>query len=190
MNISEEKDLINRAKKDPQAFGEIFDIYHDNIFGYVMHRVGKIQITEDIVSETFLKAIDRLWQFRWRGISISNWLYRIANNEINQYFRKKDNNVQSLNEFMEDTDFDIESDVNILEEIIGQERELLRAEEWIKVRKKMGSLPEKYQEVIALRYFENKKIKEISEILNKKEGTVKSLLSRAVSILNVKMQPK
>lgn len=190
MNIPEEKDLISRAKKDPQAFGEIFDMYHDNIFGYVMRRVGNIQITQDVVSETFFKALDRLWQFNWRGISISSWLFRIANNEINQHFRKKDNKAYSLDEFMEENGFDIESDVNILEEVIEQEKELMRAEEWRKARVEIENLPKKYQEVITLRYFEDKKIKEIAEILNKKEGTIKSLLSRGISKLNDSMQPK
>ena len=182
----DEQDLIQRAKRDPEAFGVLFDMYYDAIFGYVLKRVGNVHIAQDIVSETFFKALDRLWQFRWRGISISSWFYRIASNEINQYFRKNKHNPHSLDTLLEEQGFELPDDVDVLEEILKQEYELLQAKEWQVVRKHMEVLPEKYQEVLALRYFEDKKVSEIAEILGKKEGTVKSLLSRAVSKLQVK----
>lgn len=186
MQDFDEKELISLARKNPEAFGVIFDRYYDNIFGYILRRVGNTQITQDIVSETFFKALNKLWQFRWRNISISSWLYRIATNEMNQHFRKQKNNPYSLNALLEEKEFEIEDKVNILEEAIEQERELIKAENWKKVRKQIEEMPEKYQEVLTLRYFENKKINEIADILNKKEGTIKSLLSRAISRLKNK----
>lgn len=178
-----EKELVGRAKKDPQAFGEIFDKYYDPIFGYILKRTGDAHVSQDIVSSTFFKALDRLWQFRWRGVSISSWLYRIATNEINQHFRSEKHSTYSLEVLIEERGFELQDDTDLLEEVIEQERELSRAWEWKKMRAHIEQLPEKYQEVLALRYFEDKKISEISEILNKKEGTVKSLLSRAVEKL-------
>lgn len=190
MDISDEKKIIQCAKKDPEAFGAIFDAYHDPIFGYVLRRIGHVQISQDIVSETFFKALDRLWQFHWRDISISSWLYRIASNEINQYFRKKKHDSYSLDDLLEKKGFEFQDEVDILEEVINQERELGRAKEWQKIRKYIEQLPEKYQEVLTLRYFEDKKIVEIAEILNKKEGTVKSLLSRAMTKLRERCNQK
>jgi len=183
MKDIQEKELIGRAKKDPQAFGEIFDKYYDPIFGYILKRIGDVHVSQDIVSSTFFKALDRLWQFRWKGISISSWLYKIATNEINQYFRNNKHSAYSLETLIEERGFELPADIDLLEEVIEQERELSRAWEWKKMRAYIERLPEKYQEVLALRYFEDKKISEISEILNKKEGTVKSLLSRAVEKL-------
>jgi RNA polymerase sigma-70 factor, ECF subfamily len=190
MDISDEKRLIARARKDPAAFGEIFDAYYDPIFGYVLRRVGSVHIAQDIVSETFFKALDRLWQFRWRNVSISSWLYRIATNETNQYFRRKNKAPRSLDALLEESGFELQSEVDIEEEVLEQERELARAEDWQNVRKNIELLPEKYQEVLTLRYFENKKVREIAEIVNKKEGTVKSLLSRAVSRLREQCNQK
>ncbi len=190
MDMSDEKNLVARAKKDPEAFGVIFDKYYDSIFGYVLRRVGSVHIAQDIVSETFFKALNRLWQFHWRNISISSWLYRIATNEMNQHFRRQKNNPHSLDTLLKETGFEARDETDILKEILEQEYELARAKDWQKVRKQIEALPEKYQEVLTLRYFEDKKINEIAEILGKKEGTVKSLLSRAMSQLKKKCNQK
>jgi RNA polymerase sigma-70 factor, ECF subfamily len=123
-----------------------------------LRRVGSVHIAQDIVSETFFKALDRLWQFRCRNISISSWLYRIATNEINLYFRSKKKEALSLDMVFEDRNFEIQGDINILEEILEQEQEIARAVEWQKIRQRLERMPEKYQEVVTLRNFENKKI--------------------------------
>lgn len=186
MDISDEKELISRAQKDPEAFGVIFDRYYNPLFGYILRRVGSVHIAQDIVSETFFKALDRLWQFRWRNISISSWLYRIATNEMNQHFRKRKNNPYSLDDLLDKKGFEPQDEIDILEEILEQERELSRKKDWKRAKIQIERLSEKYQEVLTLRYFEDKKIAEIAEILGKNEGTVKSLLSRAMSKLKEK----
>lgn len=190
MDTQDEKELILRAQNEPEAFGVIFDRYYDQIFGYVLRRVVSVHITQDIVSETFFKALDRLWQFRWRNVSISSWLYRIATNEMNQHFRRQKHSPHSLDALLEEKGFEIQDEVDLLEDILEQERELARTKEWQAARKQVALLSEKYQEVLTLRYFEDKKISEIAEILGKKEGTIKSLLSRAISQLKEKCNQK
>ena len=66
------------------------------------------------------------------------------------------------------------------------EVELQNHHQFLDVQKALKTLPEKYQEVIALRYFEGKSNKEIAEILGINEGTLKSLLSRGVEKLRIK----
>lgn len=186
MNIDDEKELVLRARKDPEAFGEIFDAYYDPIFGYVLRRVGDVQASQDITSEVFFKALNKLWQFKWKDVSISSWLYKIATNEINQYFRRNKRTFFSLEEVLERGGYDFKSDVDVLEEIVKKEEAISRSEKWIELRGQLELLPEKYQEVLVLRFFEDKKINEICEILGKKEGTVKSLLHRGIVILKRK----
>jgi len=187
MDKHQEKELVQRAKKDPEAFGAIFEEYYDPIFGYILKRTGNVHLAQDIASETFFKALDRLWQFRWRDISISSWLYRIATNEINQHFRKEKKRTYSLDAMLETSGIELADERDLLEEIMEQERELERARDWARARKLIHDLPEKYQEALSLRYFEDKKIYEIAEILGKKEGTVKSLLSRGTAMLRTRM---
>ena len=183
MELSEQKQLIARSQKDPQAFGAIFEEYYEPILGYALKRTGNVHASQDIVSETFFKALDRLWQFRWRNISIASWLYRIATNEINQYFRKERKRPHSLEALFEQSGVELRDERDLMQEILAQEQELARAEEWARARALMRELPEKYQEVLSLRFFEDKKISEIAEILGKREGTVKSLLSRGTAQL-------
>jgi len=187
MDKQEEKILIKRAKRDPDAFGAIFEEYYEPIFGYVLKRTGHVHSAQDIVSETFFKALDRLWQFKWKDISISSWLYRIATNEVNQYYRKRKKTSISIEDLIEKSGIELADEHDLIDEIAKQEEELERAKSWKQARKYISELPEKYQEVLSLRFFEEKKIKEIAEILNKKEGTIKSLLSRGIAQLRSKM---
>ena len=69
------------------------------------------------------------------------------------------------------------------EELLEAEVELKRHEQYLALHDNIYKLDIKYQEVITLRFFENKQINEISEILGKKEGTIKSLLHRGLKKL-------
>ena len=178
MNLKEEKELVKRAKKNLEVFGELYDQYYSQIFGYVLKRVANLEIAQDITSETFFKALKKLWQFRWKNISISSWLYQIANNEIANYFRKNKYKSVSLDKIPE-----LIAVHNPEAEILEAEEELKKHQDFLVLQKKISKLPIKYQEVITLRFFEKKQIKEIAEILGKKEGTIKSLLHRGLEKL-------
>jgi len=178
MDLKEEKDLIKKAKKDPKAFSELYEKYYSQIFGYILKRVANLEIAQDVTSETFLKALKNLWQFRWQNVPFSSWLYRIANNEIVNYFRKQKGKKVSLEKITEPISAD-----NIEMEFIEAQEELKKHRDFLKAQGKISKLDMKYQEVIVLRFFEKKQIKEISEILGKKEGTIKSLLHRGIEKL-------
>jgi RNA polymerase sigma-70 factor, ECF subfamily len=190
MDINEEKKIIEQAQKDPIAFGVIFEEYYEPIYGYILKRTGNVHVSQDIASETFFKALDRLWQFKWRKLSISSWLYRIATNEMNQHFRKNKKVIYSVETLLEESGIELVDERDLVEEILEQEHELERALLWKKARELISDLPEKYQEVLSLRYFEDKKISEIAEILNRKEGTIKAQLSRGTVYLREKMSEK
>jgi RNA polymerase sigma-70 factor (ECF subfamily) len=177
-----EKELIKRAKKDPQAFGDVYNAYYHRIFGYTLKRIADVDATKDIVSETFFKALKNLWQFEWRNISFSAWLFRIANNEISNYFRKGKIKKVSLDKIKEPFTVD-----NPLSEVLEAEENLKKHKDFLILHQNISKLNLRYQEVIVLRFFEKKRIKEIAEILGKKEGTVKSLIHRALEKLKVLM---
>jgi RNA polymerase sigma-70 factor (ECF subfamily) len=94
--LEAERELLEQIRSDPKAFGVVFDHYYQPIFGYVFRRVADYDFARDITAETFLKAFLKIQSFRWKGISISSWLYRIATNEINQFFRRKKYNPEKL----------------------------------------------------------------------------------------------
>jgi hypothetical protein len=65
-------------RNDPAAFGQVFDEWYKPVFGYITRRTADYDLSKDIAAETFLKAFLKINTFRWQGISLSAWLYRIA----------------------------------------------------------------------------------------------------------------
>jgi len=183
MDLSEEKKLVRQAQKSPDAFAKLYDLYHPRIFGYILRRTANLETAQDITSETFLKVLGKLWQFRWRNVSFSSWLYKIASNEVNQYFRKAEYRKSVSLEELQERGLELLSSHDPESELIEAQEKLKQHQDFLEIREKIVRLPAKYQEVIALRFFEKKQIKEIAEILGKREGTIKSLLHRAVEKL-------
>jgi len=174
---------VRRAKSEPEAFGILYEQYYGQIFGYVCRRVLIWEVAQDITSEVFIKAYQSIWRFRWTNISIAAWFYRIATNEVNLYFRQRKYVPDSLDDLIQRTGFDAPDLTSLEEEKARLETQLQQYQDFIAIQTKIKDLPVKYQEVITLRYFEQKSIGEISEILNKNEGTIKSLLSRGIGRL-------
>lgn len=182
-------DLVKNAQKgDREAFSKLYDIYYPKIFGYVVRRVGFVQIAADVTSETFLKMLKKINTFSFQDIPFSAWLYRVATNEIANYYRQK--SAYSLDRMQDETGFEIEDPTNLEEEFNAAQEELYRHKMFIMVSLKLKTMPMHYQEVISLRFFEKKKTREIADILGKSEGTVKSLLSRGIEKLRNEMEVK
>ena len=192
MDKDSEKAVIEEARKNPAAFGAIFDAYYGKILSYSIYRTMNVEIARDITSETFFKALKNLWQFKWSGAPFSSWLYRIASNEINMYFRHHKYEPTSLEEAIDDNRMpELSSRKDLEEEIMAAQERLEENGVLLTVIKALKELPEKYQEVIILRFYQELKIEEIAAALNAKEGTIKSILSRGIKMLREKpaMQP-
>jgi RNA polymerase sigma factor (sigma-70 family) len=179
-----EIELINRIKNNPADFSELFKLYYKPIFGYIFRRTGDFDDTADIAADTFLKAFKHINKFTLRGISVKVWLYRIATNEMNLYFRHK----KTHNSLFERIDFENKNEFShfLHEDKKELDMELQKHSQFLAVLESLKTLPVRYQEVISLRYFEGKDNKEITEILNINEGTLKSLISRGLEKLRQK----
>jgi len=186
MTMDEQKALIALSKKDPAAFGRIYDMYFDMIFRFVLHRVGNVADAEDLTAQTFFNALKNLWKFRWTGISITAWLYRIATNEANGFFRRQKKksfaDIEKLSKRLPDKKNRPDHELEIAEETLAQQRTFLMLNRCIKELK-----PEE-QSLITLRYFEKKPYAEIAKILGKKEGTLRMRAKRALEKLKNQLQ--
>lgn len=186
MDLNELEKLVEEARQNPEAFGEIYDQFYSPIFRYVLGRVANVQIAQDITSEVFFKALKNLKQYRGKNnTSFSSWIYRIANNQTNDYFRKNKHKVLSLEDISETIHVSDSSPEN---EILQLEADLKKQEDFLILHQSISRLSTKYQEVIALRFFEKKPEKEIAQILGKPEGTVKSLIHRGLKKLREMME--
>lgn len=180
MDLEQEKALVQKAQEDIKAFGELYDEYYARIFNYVLRRTASLESAQDITSEVFFKALKNIKRFRWRGISLSSWLYRIATHETANYFRNNKRVQHDTEAAFNTTNM---ANPSAEAEIIEAEAELKRNEEFLVLHANISRLSVKYQEVLTLRFFENKPLKEIGKILDKREGTIKSLLHRALKQL-------
>ncbi|KAB2880769.1 sigma-70 family RNA polymerase sigma factor [bacterium] len=184
--LENERRLIERARTYPLAFGELFDRYYDEVYRYLLHRTANVELARDIAADTFHIALKKLWLFRWKQVPFSAWLFRIATNEVNGYFRKHKNyKTTSIEDFV---DLLTEESNSADFELLESERELQQKSYFIKMHKLLSQLNSKYQSVIVLRFFEGKTLSEIADILAKPEGTVKSLVHRALEQLKEGMK--
>ena len=78
---------IQAAQRDPAQFRPLYTRYFDPIFRYVFRRTADENVTADLCSQVFLRAMQKLHEYEYRGVPFSAWLYRIAGNEIAQYYR-------------------------------------------------------------------------------------------------------
>lgn len=187
MTLKEEAALVEQAKHDSKAFSTLYEAYYTPIYRYVLHRTADVPSSLDITSNVFFKALTSIRKYDWRDIPFSAWLYKIAGNEVTDYFRHKKRSPISLDMLITSYDFEPISMTDIQEELMQTEKEIQQHKDFLTVHSLMLTLNPDYQEVLILRYYEKKKVKEIACILGKSEGTIKSQLSRGVALLQKKL---
>lgn len=181
MKIENEQELVERAKSDQEAFGQLFEYCYQPIADYMLRRVGDVAVAQDLTSVTFIKAWRGLPTYEWRGVPFLAWLYRIANNEVQNHYRRIKLQPASLEELYDETGYEAPSERQLEKDLMDYQDLLERHKDFKLVQCIIQSLPQKYQEVLALRFFEKMTIKDIALITGKKENTVKSLLKRGTA---------
>lgn len=180
--LENEEKIIEKAKVNSRYFGIIFDEYYTTIFNYIFRRINNAHQARDITSEVFFKALSKLHSFKWQNISILNWLYRIASSEIALYFRNPNQQCSSY-EFLKELNVQFRAAEGLEEEILQAEEQMELHREFQLIQKQLLELPVRDQEVIALRFFESRKIREIASILDISEDIAKATLYRALEKL-------
>jgi RNA polymerase sigma-70 factor (ECF subfamily) len=168
---------------------QVYDALHTPILRYVANRVGDVEIARDITAEVFFKMYKNRWKYKFTGAPISAWLYRIAGNEINTFYRKQKYKPLRLETALKDTGSlplslrgDLQQEISDAQEKVDQNTAFTR------IHKQLRQLPGKYQDVIVMHYLEEQTIPQIAALLGKKEGTVKSLISRGIAKLRTEAQ--
>ncbi len=166
--IKDENAIVEQAKRDPQAFGRLYDKYFEGIFGFVFRRTDDENLAADLTSQTFLKALQNLKRYEFRGLPFSAWLFRIAANEVNKHYtRKKRTRVFALEE-------------ERIIEILEQNEHRFSQEQIELLVRILNDLPTETIEIIEMRFFEGKNFREIAYILNIGESGAKMRLYRAL----------
>jgi RNA polymerase sigma-70 factor, ECF subfamily len=164
----DERELVERAKADPAAFGELYDRYFLQIYRFVYSRVRDQATAEDVTSEVFMKALRGIGRYQDTGRPFSAWLYQIAVNAAADSFR----GARPADDIDEQHDL---SDGSSLEELAAQRDELRRI--WGLVER----LPQQQRTAMILKFQEDMKIEDIAVAMGKTAGAVKLLIHRGVT---------
>ena len=95
-DIQFELSQIQKAQQDPREFAPIYNRYYDEIFVYISRRVDDLDLVADLTSKTFTNCLSNLHSFKFMGVPFSAWLYKIAINEVRQFFRHRKNSPRTV----------------------------------------------------------------------------------------------
>jgi RNA polymerase sigma-70 factor, ECF subfamily len=175
LTTREEQRLAERAPVDAAAFHQLYQHYFPRIYAYVAYRVGPAQDAEDLTAEVFMKVVEGLGRFEYRGEgALTAWIFRIAHNQVSQFYRARGGGQPALS--LDDLP-DIESDLP------GPDDALQRKERFERLQALIGTLSARRQEIITLRFFGELRNHEIAAVLQLDERTVASHLCRGLEDL-------
>lgn len=169
---------------DNNAFGELVEVYQDRVYNLALRMSGNADDAFDLAQEAFFRA--------WRGLAgfhfesaFSTWLFRLTSNVCLDWLRAKKRrptvSLTTLDDEGEEVQMEIRDPGKSPEEL------LLAAEDRKALVKALNELPVEYREILTLRAINDLSYEEIGRILNLREGTVKSRLSRARLALRNKL---
>ena len=159
--------LVREAQQGgAAAFSALYEHYYDSIFRYVSFRTGNTTEAEDITAEVFVRMIESIHRFKWKGYPFSSWLFRIAHNLVVDFYRKKGRrrmvSLENAPPIMEEGVVDADARMD-MELTMGD------------VRKAMEDLTDLQREAITLRFAAGLSVAETAKAMGKKDNAVKAL---------------
>lgn len=150
---------------------EVYETFYPKIYNYIFARVLHREMAEDLVSTVFLKVAENFHTFDPTRGTVSSWIYKIAENSLNDYFRSPRAVPISFEELSDDPrlSVDFEEQSNLIKD--EQRRELYRA---------LAELDKQTREIMAQRYYLEKTIREIAKEQNINENTAYTLHRRGL----------
>jgi RNA polymerase sigma-70 factor, ECF subfamily len=172
--------LVDLARQgDVEAFGQLYDHYNAAVYRFVFYRVSSRTLAEDLVSETFFRALRSVGSFQWQGRDFGAWLITIARNLVVDYYKSSRTRLESTTD-------DLSAYGGVTE---GPESEVLAGLTHDIVRAALRRLPDDQQECLVLRFLNGQSIAETGKALGRSEGAVKQLQLRAIRNLAKQLPP-
>jgi RNA polymerase sigma-70 factor (ECF subfamily) len=163
--------LVEMARSDKNAFGELYERYARKVYRYIYYRTGNQHDAEDLAARVFHRALVHIQNYQDRGVPFQAWLYRIAHNLVANWHRDRTRRkVVPLDDFM-----GLRVDAPEVTAEAQDEQERLVAA--------IQRLPEDRQQLIVLKFVERLSNQEIGAIMDRSEGAIKSLYHRTLLAL-------
>jgi RNA polymerase sigma-70 factor, ECF subfamily len=173
----DDRSLVAAAQADPRAFAVLYRRHVTSVYRYAARTCGDRLVAEDVTAATFERALAALPRFEWRGGGFRAWLFRIASAEVATWYRERERTTgergrqawQRRERVRVDGDDEANTDDHL---------NLLRA---------MATLPDRYREVVTLRYLADMTADEAAEALGVSKRMLAVTLHRALGALRTAM---
>jgi RNA polymerase sigma-70 factor (ECF subfamily) len=163
---------------DGEAFGQLYDHYHGSVYRFVYYRSRSTTLAEDLTSETFVRALRGMANFRWQGKDFGAWLMTIARNLCTDHFKSGRTRLELTTE-----DMGLHDDATE-----GPENEVLASLTNEVLLGGLRQLSDEQRDCLIMRFLQGLSIAETAEVLGRSEGAVKQLQLRGVRNL-AKLMP-
>jgi RNA polymerase sigma-70 factor (ECF subfamily) len=166
----EQEQLIQRAKAgDSQAVSRLYRLHAQMIYRYIAYRVPTTADAEDLTSEVFMRMLEGLASYEITSVPFEAWLYRIASHRIADFFRKRSRQQT-----------DVELHDSVTDDNPLPEDSLQKRQEFRRLRSALSILTQEQQDILILRFMENKSHQEVAEILGKSPSAIRTMQHRAL----------
>ncbi|MEW7277385.1 RNA polymerase sigma factor [Aquimarina sp. 2201CG1-2-11] len=166
LDTKEEQDLLRALQSNSEintAFAKLVSLYKERLYWHVRNMVKNHNDTDDILQNVFIKVYKNISKFKGES-KLYSWIYRIATNETITFLNQKAKKYNFSNEELSQHLIE-----NLKADIYFEGDEIQ-----LKLQKAISKLPQKQQQVFNMKYFQELKYKEISEILETSEGALKA----------------
>jgi RNA polymerase sigma-70 factor (ECF subfamily) len=166
-----ESELIKSSKNgNSEAFGQLYELYVRKIYDFIYYKTHHKETAEDLTSQSFFKALEKINTFNSEKGSFNTWIYQIARNTVTDHYRssKSNLNIDDIWDLHNDEDVERDTDTRLQLE---------------KVHKLLNQLKPEQREILLLRLWNNFSFKEIAEIVGKSEANCKMIVHRTLGKL-------
>ncbi|WBA41898.1 RNA polymerase sigma factor [Hymenobacter canadensis] len=175
--------LIRAAveNSDEKAYAELMQIYKKPVYHVVLKMVRNPDDADDLTIEAFAKAFRNLHKFN-PEFAFSTWLFRIATNNCIDFIRKNKIKTMSIDSAIKIDNGD-EITIDFRDQNLNPQETTIKNQKIEIMQHVVSRLPDKYQRLVTLRYFDELSYEEIAQELKAPLGTVKAQLHRARELL-------
>lgn len=177
--MDSEFELLKKLK-DPtrkeRAFSELLDIYQERLYWHIRKIVGTHENADDVLQNTFIRIYKSIQNFQEKS-TLHTWMYRIAYNESIRFLEKQQKRSALSMDEVASSHFE-----HLLQDAYFDGDDLQ-----VKLQTIMSGFTAKQQRVFQMKYFDDLSFKQISEILQISESTLKSSYYTAVKIIEEKI---
>jgi len=173
--LNRDTELIKKLKNPElknEAFKDLLDLYQERLYWHIRKIVITHDNANDVLQETFIRIFRGMDSFKEKS-SLHTWMYKIAYNESLRFIEK--NKLQ--------TSVSIEQDHNTYIKNLTQDEFFNGNELQLKFNEIISKLPSKQQRVFQMKYFDDLSFREISDLLDISENTLKSAYYTAVKTI-------